>query len=139
MTDAITPVFWWWILEEAAPGTFKIIDQYNSNEVYEHVNPHKEPGIWNNAARLQRACCIADSCVLSFEDMITGECLGWVQILLDEGYPRVSDCSCNMEDLVYEALSVSDGVSIGQISILDLEDSDPADIRTFMENNRDKW
>ena len=134
MDDVITPVFWWWVLEECSTGTLSIMGQYDSEE-YEKVNPHEEPGIWNNAARLQRACYVAEYCVLVLRDL-DGEPTGWMQIILDEGWPSVSNCSVNLENLVHEAMSVSNSVNTGAISFASLG-ADTEFIRSILENNND--
>lgn len=134
MDDVITPVFWRWVLDECSTGTLSIIDQYDSSE-YEKVNPHEEPDIWNNAARLQRACYVAEYCVLVLRDL-DGEPTGWMQIILDEGWPCFSDCSVNLESLVHEAMSVSNSVSTGAISLSSLG-ADPEFIRSILKDNND--
>ena len=136
MTDAITPLAWWWIIEHQDHATFKIVDQYDSNDIYACANPHAEPNITAQAAHMQRGCFIADCCVLVVEDNRSGETIGWAQITLDEGMPSLTDCSDNtFGRLCEQAIDVSNAVMLGRISLSKmLYEMTPENYHYYMEN-----
>ncbi len=136
--DCINPLFWWWLLEHSEQAAFSIIDQYDKTDVYASVNPHCDPDVWKCAQHLQTACYIADSCVVILRNINTDDVIGWIQILLDEGYPRVSDCSVGIVDtLVDDAIDMSDAVNCGRLCMSDVlyGDIDPTNLKSYLENN----
>lgn len=137
MTDALTPLAWWWIIEHQDHATFKVVDQYDSDDIYGCANPHEQPNITAQAAHMQRACFIADFCVLVVEDNRSGETIGWAQIILDGGMPQVSDMSDNaFGRLVEQSIDVSNAVLSGALSLSEmLYEITPDNFTSYMENN----
>ena len=110
------------------------IDWARTRAFSEEVNT--QPGVWINAARLQRACYIADYCLLVLRDR-DGEGAGWVQIHLDEGYPQVTNYSVSVEKLVDEAIYLSNLVNQGNFVMGLLGDVSSASIRAYMRTYRE--
>ncbi|MBT61108.1 MAG: hypothetical protein CMA63_06125 [Euryarchaeota archaeon] len=138
MADTITPLFWFWLLEHSEQAAFSIVDQYDETAVYADVDPHRDPGVWKCIQHLQTACYIADFCVLILRDINTDEVIGWIQILLERGYPRVSDCSEGIVyDLVKDAMDMSDAVNCGRLCMFDVTcgDINPTNIKSYLENS----
>ena len=118
MTDRLDPVTWYYILRNGQYDTVRIIDQYDASDVYESSYKWEERSKWDAAAAMQRACYIADSCVVAFED-VDHNTLFWLQVILDEGYPRISDMSNHghANRLIHQAQAVTDRVSTGHLSL----------------------
>lgn len=136
MIDSMTPLAWWWIIEHQDHAAFSIVDQYDSNDVYAYANPHAQPNITAQAAHLQRACFIADCCVLVARDIRSDECVGWAQITLDEGMPSLTDCSDNdFGRLIEQAIEVSNAVMTGRLSVSQMMyEMTPENYHYYMEN-----
>ncbi len=118
MTDRCDALVWWWLLRNANYDTVKVVDHYDASDVYEDYYKWEDKrNKWDGAADLIRATYVAEACVVVFED-VDGNCLFWMQIILDEGYPRISNYSTgDQEHLIEQAQLISERVADGNLSL----------------------
>ena len=118
MTEAFDPIVWYYLLTNGKYDTVRIIDQYDPSECYESSYRWEERLKWDAARDMMKACFIAEACVVVFED-VDGNCLFWIQVILDEGQPIISNYSAaSYEDrLIETAQMVSDRVMSGDLSL----------------------
>jgi hypothetical protein len=116
MNDRVTPTFFFWVLKYHHGFVY-------INDIYEGFDDTYASGgdyptlYWDDAARLTRACYVAEVCHLKFTNR-AGELLpGWGQVILDEGCARMSDYSTSVGQLLNDALTVSEAVDSGKISL----------------------
>lgn len=118
MTERIDPITWYYLLTNGTYDTCRIVDQYDPSDCYESVSKDDERNKWDAAAAMTKATYVAEACVVIFEDA-NGDCLFWIQVILDEGYAIISNYSAaDYEDrLIETAQLVTDRVSSGDLSL----------------------
>ena len=123
MYDRLDPVFFYWLLRYSNANHIYSLDVYKEyRDVYYHWDEGGEINRWDGAASFVKAGYIAEMCLISFDNS-DGDRLGWLTVILDEGYPRLHDHSTGtIGDIIEQASNVSEAVAVGNLSMLSVLD-----------------
>ncbi len=111
----IDPVFLSVLFEEAVD--LSVVDYYDRSDYYYSTCGRPQDSVAIESAALLRELYVAEACFIYVTPVDDPTRPGWISVILDEGYPRVSDYSCNIKSAVEQAMSKAELAAAGKLAV----------------------
>ena len=118
----IDPVFLSVLFEESE--YLSVRDYYDATDYYYSTFDRPTDSVAIESAALLRELYVAEACFIMVTPKDHPTRTGWIYVVLDGGYPRVSDYSCGIKSAVEKAMSKAELVAAGRLAVtVTLEDT----------------